>query len=168
MNIRDMKLPFTLLGQYELIGVMQTCKCESSITVDKLTICPVCGRHVVNLQQDKNLTDYPNQLDLELIRMFNDLEQQIKLKSEEKEEKEKKLEKIHGEVFDSSVQRKKPAAFPLENVIKGWAEGVQLMPVGSKFRFVVKPELGYKDREISKELGPKSTMIFEVELLGIL
>ncbi len=75
---------------------------------------------------------------------------------------------INGEVFDSSVQRKKPAAFPLENVIKGWAEGVQLMPVGSKFRFVVKPEIGYKDREISKELGPYSTMIFEVELMGIL
>lgn len=75
---------------------------------------------------------------------------------------------IHGEVFDSSVQRKKPAAFPLENVIKGWAEGIQLMPVGSKFRFVVKPEIGYKDREISKELGPYSTMIFEVELMGIL
>ncbi len=75
---------------------------------------------------------------------------------------------IHGEVFDSSVQRKKPAAFPLDNVIKGWAEGVQLMPVGSKFRFVVKPEIGYKDREISKELGPYSTMIFEVELMGIL
>ncbi len=75
---------------------------------------------------------------------------------------------IKGEVFDSSVQRKKPAAFPLENVIKGWAEGVQLMPVGSKFRFVVKPEIGYKDREISKELGPYSTMIFEIDLLGIL
>lgn len=75
---------------------------------------------------------------------------------------------INGEVFDSSVQRKKPAAFPLENVIKGWAEGVQLMPVGSKFKFVVKPEIGYKDREISKELGPHSTMIFEVELMGIL
>lgn len=75
---------------------------------------------------------------------------------------------INGEVFDSSVQRKKTAAFPLENVIKGWAEGVQLMPVGSKFRFVVKPEIGYKDREISKELGPYSTMIFEVELMGIL
>lgn len=75
---------------------------------------------------------------------------------------------INGEVFDSSVQRKKPAAFPLENVIKGWSEGVQLMPVGSKFRFVVKPEIGYKDREISKELGPHSTMIFEVELMGIL
>ena len=75
---------------------------------------------------------------------------------------------VKGEVFDSSVQRKKPAAFPLENVIKGWAEGVQLMPVGSKFRFVVKPEIGYKNREISKELGPYSTMIFEVELMGIL
>ncbi len=75
---------------------------------------------------------------------------------------------IHGEVFDSSVQRKKPAAFPLENVIKGWAEGVLLMPVGSKFRFVIKPEIGYKDREISKELGPKSTMVFEIDLLGIL
>ena len=75
---------------------------------------------------------------------------------------------VNGEVFDSSVQRKKPAAFPLENVIKGWAEGVQLMPVGSKFRFVVKPEIGYKNREISKELGPYSTMIFEVELMGIL
>lgn len=75
---------------------------------------------------------------------------------------------IHGEVFDSSVQRKKPAAFPLENVIKGWAEGVLLMPVGSKYRFVIKPEIGYKDREISKELGPQSTMIFEIDLLGIL
>lgn len=75
---------------------------------------------------------------------------------------------IHGEVFDSSVLRKKPAAFPLENVIKGWAEGVLLMSVGSKYKFVIKPELGYKNREISKELGPQSTMIFEIELMGIL
>ncbi|WP_333661495.1 FKBP-type peptidyl-prolyl cis-trans isomerase [Chishuiella changwenlii] len=75
---------------------------------------------------------------------------------------------INNEVFDSSVQRKKPAAFPLENVIKGWAEGVLLMPVGSKYRFVINPELGYKNREISKELGPQSTMIFEIDLLGIL
>ncbi|WP_313376653.1 FKBP-type peptidyl-prolyl cis-trans isomerase [Chishuiella sp.] len=75
---------------------------------------------------------------------------------------------INGEVFDSSIQRKKPAAFPLEKVIKGWTEGLQLMPVGSKFKFVIKPELGYKNQEISKELGPNSTMIFEVELLGIL
>jgi FKBP-type peptidyl-prolyl cis-trans isomerase len=75
---------------------------------------------------------------------------------------------INGEVFDSSVQRKVPASFPLENVIKGWAEGVMLMPVGSKFRLVVPPHLGYKDREISKELGPQSTMIFEIDLLAIM
>lgn len=100
MNIKVMKLPFTLLAQTDLVNVMKTCKCEISIIEGKLTICPVCGRHVVNLPQDKKLSDYPNQLDLELIRMFNDLEQQIKLKSEEKEEKEKKLEKMHGEVFD--------------------------------------------------------------------
>ena len=75
---------------------------------------------------------------------------------------------IKGEVFDSSVQRKVPASFPLENVIKGWAEGVMLMPVGSKFRLVVPPHLGYKDREISKELGPQSTMIFEIDLLAIM
>lgn len=75
---------------------------------------------------------------------------------------------IEGEVFDSSVQRKVPASFPLENVIKGWAEGVMLMPVGSKFRLVISPELGYKNREISKELGPQSTMIFEIDLLAIM
>jgi FKBP-type peptidyl-prolyl cis-trans isomerases 1 len=75
---------------------------------------------------------------------------------------------IHGEVFDSSVQRKVPASFPLENMIKGWAEGVMLMPVGSKYRLVVPPHLGYKDREISKELGPQSTMIFEIDLMAIM
>lgn len=75
---------------------------------------------------------------------------------------------IYGEVFDSSVQRKVPASFPLENVIKGWAEGVMLMPVGSKFRLVVPPHLGYIDREISKELGPQSTMIFDIHLLAIM
>ena len=100
MNIRDMKLPFSLLAQNQLIEVMKTCKCENPIVEGKLTICPVCSRHVVNLPQDKKLSDYPNQIDLELIRMFQDLEQQIKLKSEEKEEKEKVLENIHGEVFD--------------------------------------------------------------------
>ena len=100
MNIRDMKLPFSLLAQNQLIEVMKTCKCVAPIVEGKLTICPVCGRHVVNLPQDKHLPDYPNQVDLELIRMFNDLEERIKLKSEEKEEKEKILENIHGEVFD--------------------------------------------------------------------
>lgn len=100
MNIRDMKLPFSLLAQNELINVMKTCKCEVSIILGSLTICPVCGRHVVNLPEDKKLHDYPNQIDLELIRMFEDLDERIKSKSIVKEEKEKILENIHGEFFD--------------------------------------------------------------------
>ena len=74
---------------------------------------------------------------------------------------------IDGRVFDSSVNRGKPAAFPLNQVIKGWTEGVQLMGVGSKWRFFVPPHLGYGERQVSAEIGPNSTLIFDVELLGI-
>lgn len=75
---------------------------------------------------------------------------------------------LAGEVFDSSVQRKKPAAFPLNKVIKGWTEALQLMPVGSKWKLTIPAHLAYKKEQISKELGPNSTLIFEVELMGIL
>ena len=74
---------------------------------------------------------------------------------------------IKGTVFDSSVQRGQPATFPLNRVIKGWTEGLQLMNTGSKFRFVIPPGLAYGEEQISKEIGPNSTLIFEVELLGI-
>lgn len=74
---------------------------------------------------------------------------------------------IDGTVFDSSVRRGQPATFPLNMVIKGWTEGLQLMPVGSKWRFFIPPHLGYGDRQVSAEIGPNSTLIFEVELLGI-
>lgn len=74
---------------------------------------------------------------------------------------------INGTVFDSSVQRGRPATFPLNRVIKGWTEGLQLMPTGSKWRFFIPPHLGYGDRQVSAEIGPNSTLIFEVELLSI-
>lgn len=73
---------------------------------------------------------------------------------------------IDGTVFDSSVRRGQPASFPLNMVIKGWTEGLQLMPVGSKFRFFIPPHLGYGDRQVSAQIGPNSTLIFDVELLG--
>lgn len=74
---------------------------------------------------------------------------------------------IDGTVFDSSVQRGQPATFPLNMVIKGWTEGLQLMTEGSKWRFFIPPHLGYGDRQVSAQIGANSTLIFEVELLGI-
>lgn len=74
---------------------------------------------------------------------------------------------IEGKVFDSSVQRGQPASFPLNRVIAGWTEALQLMPVGSKWRLFIPPNLAYGDRRVSPEIGPNSTLIFEVELLGI-
>jgi len=73
---------------------------------------------------------------------------------------------IDGTVFDSSVERGEPIVFGLNQVITGWTEGVQLMPVGSKFRFYIPQELGYGAREAGS-IPAYSTLIFEVELLGI-
>ena len=73
---------------------------------------------------------------------------------------------IDSTVFDSSVDRGEPIVFGLNQVIAGWTEGVQLMPVGSKFRFYIPQELGYGSRAAGS-IPPYSTLIFEVELLGI-
>jgi FKBP-type peptidyl-prolyl cis-trans isomerase FklB len=74
---------------------------------------------------------------------------------------------IDGTVFDSSVQRGSPASFPLNRVIKGWTEALQLMPLGSKWRLFLPPAMAYGDRGAGAVIGPNSTLIFEVELLGI-
>ena len=73
---------------------------------------------------------------------------------------------IDGTIFDSSVQRGQPASFPLNMVIKGWTEGLQLMPAGSKYRFFIPPHLGYGERQVSAQIGPNSTLIFDVELIS--
>jgi FKBP-type peptidyl-prolyl cis-trans isomerase FklB len=73
---------------------------------------------------------------------------------------------IDGSVFDSSVQRGTPAKFPLNRVISGWTEGLQLMPTGSKWRFFIPPHLAYGDRQITAQIGANSTLIFEVELIS--
>lgn len=74
---------------------------------------------------------------------------------------------ITGEVFDSSVQRGEPISFPLNGVIKGWQDAVQLMTVGSKWRLFIPSELAYGERSAGALIGPGSTLIFDVELLGI-
>jgi FKBP-type peptidyl-prolyl cis-trans isomerase FklB len=72
-----------------------------------------------------------------------------------------------GTVFDSSVERGQPATFPLNGVIAGWTEALQLMPVGSKFRIFLPSDLAYGERGAGQMIGPHATLIFEVELLKI-
>jgi FKBP-type peptidyl-prolyl cis-trans isomerase FklB len=69
--------------------------------------------------------------------------------------------------FDSSYKRGQPAAIPVGGVIKGWTEALQLMPVGSKWQLIIPAELAYGNQGAGPDIGPNSTLIFEVELLSI-
>lgn len=72
-----------------------------------------------------------------------------------------------GKTFDSSVERGEPAVFPLAQVIPGWQEGIQLMSVGSKYRFFIPSALAYGTQGAGGVIGPNATLIFEVDLLSI-
>ncbi len=74
---------------------------------------------------------------------------------------------IDGTEFDSSYKRGQPVTFPLNGVIKGWTEGVQLMNVGSKFKFTIPSDLAYGPNGAGPKIGPDSVLVFEVELLSI-
>lgn len=74
---------------------------------------------------------------------------------------------IDGKVFDSSFQRGEPAKFPVNGVIKGWTEALQLMSIGDKFELFVPQDLAYGDQGAGADIPPYSTLIFEVELLAI-
>jgi len=74
---------------------------------------------------------------------------------------------IDGTEFDSSYKRDKPVTFPLDGVIKGWTEGVQLMAVGAKYRFVLPADLAYGERGAGPKIGANSVLVFEVELVSI-
>ena len=74
---------------------------------------------------------------------------------------------INGQVFDSSMDRGETATFPLQGVIKGWTEILQLMPVGSKWKVVIPADLAYGDRGAGQMIQPGSTLIFIIELIAI-
>jgi len=74
---------------------------------------------------------------------------------------------INGKVFDSSYQRNETISFPLNRVIPGWTEGLQLMPTGAKYRLYIPSELGYGARGAGADIPPNSDLIFDVELISI-
>jgi FKBP-type peptidyl-prolyl cis-trans isomerase len=74
---------------------------------------------------------------------------------------------IDGKEFDSSYKRNQPATFPVNRVIKGWTEALQLMPTGSKWQLFIPPDLAYGERGAGADVPPNSTLIFEVELVSI-
>ena len=74
---------------------------------------------------------------------------------------------INGKEFDSSYKRGQPATFGVSQVIKGWTEALQLMPVGSKWQIFIPPDLAYGERGTGSDIGPNVTLIFEVELVSI-
>ncbi|MGR9114631.1 MAG: FKBP-type peptidyl-prolyl cis-trans isomerase [Gammaproteobacteria bacterium] len=74
---------------------------------------------------------------------------------------------IDGTEFDSSYSRGAPATFPLNRVITGWTEGVQLMKEGAKYRFFIPSDLAYGPRGAGQAIGPNSTLIFDIELIKV-
>lgn len=74
---------------------------------------------------------------------------------------------INGVVFDSSMERGEPAEFPLQGVIKGWTEILQLMPVGSKWKVTIPSDLAYGDRGAGQHIQPGSTLVFIIDLIAI-
>ena len=74
---------------------------------------------------------------------------------------------VNGQVFDSSYRRQQPAEFPVNGVIPGWVEALQLMPAGSRWQLFIPPGLAYGSRGAGQSIGPDETLIFDIELLDI-
>lgn len=109
-----------------------------------------------------------------VVELPNGLQYKILQKGDGEKPKPTDKVKVHyhgtltdGTVFDSSVDRGQPAVFTVNGVIKGWQEALQLMPVGSKWRLFIPPELAYGKKGAGQKIGPYSLLIFDVELLSI-
>lgn len=116
-----------------------------------------------------------NSTNEEVVCLKSGLQYQILRKGEGKKPSASDKVKCHyhgtlldGTVFDSSVERNQPAVFPVNGVIQGWVEALQLMEVGSKWRLFIPSHLAYGQNGAGGAIGPNATLIFDVELLDIL
>jgi FKBP-type peptidyl-prolyl cis-trans isomerase len=130
-----------------------------------LFICPAVAK-----SEDQPALDYWNQIDKETIETDSGLKYKIRILGKGKKPKARSTVSVHyrgillnGVVFDSSYDADEPIRINLRQVIKGWKEGIQLMPEGSVFIFLIPPELAY-GKKGADGIPPNSTLIFEVEL----
>lgn len=137
---------------------------EKSINEQKNSVVIAAGRAFLeNNRKQEDVFETPSGLQYKVIKEGNGLKPTAE--STVKVHYTGKL--IDGKVFDSSIERGEPIEFPLGRVIKGWAEGLQLMSVGSKYILYIPYELGYGERGAGDVIPGYSTLIFEVELLEI-
>ncbi len=131
---------------------------------EKLENNKKAGEEFLHINKNKaGVTQLPSGLQYEILKAGNG----AKPKASDKVKCHYHGTLINGAVFDSSVQRGEPAVFGVSQVIPGWVEALQLMPVGSKWRLFIPSELGYGERGAGEAIEPNSTLIFDVELLDI-
>jgi len=153
----------------------------ANLLLDRTKIMEIIQAYVVKAETDQvkkteienNLFFENNKKNKNVITTASGLQYQILVQGDGAKPKATDKVKVHyhgtlidGTVFDSSVERGAPIEFDLDKVIPGWTEGVQLMAVGSKFRFFIPPALAYGSRAMGK-IKPNSILIFDVELLDI-
>lgn len=131
---------------------------------EKLDNNKKAGEEFLSINKNKaGVSELPSGLQYEVLKQGNG----SKPKASDKVECHYHGTLINGTVFDSSVQRGQPAVFGVSQVIPGWVEALQLMPVGSKWRLFIPSELAYGERGAGEAIEPNSTLVFEVELLDI-
>lgn len=123
------------------------------------------GRNFLNENKQKaNIVTLPSGLQYEILKEGNGK----KPKATDKVKCDYEGMLIDGTLFDSSIKRGEPATFPLNQVIPGWTEALQLMSEGSKWRLYIPANLGYGERGAGEMIPPHSTLIFDVELIEVL